>query len=162
MMIHRWIIILQEFDLEFVSAKYKKYLVFVELISERPIESGSNFPEYSLINEDLFLIASYDPWYGDILMYLQNLKCPSSASHDEHRQICHQTQKYLIINDPLCHRGVDYILHHCLTHKEAYLVLNDCHTRPCGGHLSQLETTPKNSLCWILLSLINQRLYRIS
>jgi hypothetical protein len=88
--ISRWIVILQEFDLDFVSTKSKKSLVFVELISELSIESGNNFPEESLINEDLFLIASSDPWYGDILVYLQTLKCPSSASHDEHRWICHQ------------------------------------------------------------------------
>jgi hypothetical protein len=81
----RWIVILQEFDLDFVSEKSKKSLVFVELILELSVESGNNFPEESLINGDLFLIASSDPWYGDILVYLQTLKCPSSTSHDERR-----------------------------------------------------------------------------
>jgi hypothetical protein len=38
-------------------------------------------------------------------------------------------------------RGVDCILHRCLIHKEAKLILNDCHTGACGGHLSGLETT---------------------
>ena len=31
---NKWIVILQEFDLEFVSAKSKKSLIFVELISD--------------------------------------------------------------------------------------------------------------------------------
>jgi hypothetical protein len=83
--ISRWIVILQEFDLDFVSAKYEKSLVFAELISELPVESGDIIPEESPINEDVFLIASSDPWYGDILIYLQTLKCPSSDSHDECR-----------------------------------------------------------------------------
>jgi hypothetical protein len=56
--------------LDFVLEKYKKYLVFVELIAELPVESGDIFPEDSPINEDIFLIASPDPWYGDILVYL--------------------------------------------------------------------------------------------
>jgi len=56
--------------LDFVSEKYKKSLVFVELISELPVESGDNSPEESLIKEDIFLIAYLDPWYGDILVYL--------------------------------------------------------------------------------------------
>jgi hypothetical protein len=60
--------------LEFVSKKSKKYLVLAELISELPDESGNDFPEESLINEDFFLISSSEPWYGDILVYLQNLK----------------------------------------------------------------------------------------
>jgi hypothetical protein len=85
--ISRWIVILQEFDLDFVSAKSKKSLVFAELISELLVESGDISPEESPINEDIFLIASSDPWYGDILVYLQTLKCPASASRDEHRRI---------------------------------------------------------------------------
>jgi hypothetical protein len=88
--ISRWIVILQEFDLDFVSVKSKKSLVFAELILELPVESGDIIPEESPINEDIFLIASLDPWYGDILVYLQTLKCPASASHDEHRRIRHQ------------------------------------------------------------------------
>jgi hypothetical protein len=36
--ISRWIVILQEFDLDFVLAKSKKSLVFAELISELPVE----------------------------------------------------------------------------------------------------------------------------
>jgi hypothetical protein len=52
-------------------------------------------------------------------------------------------ENYLIIDDTLYRRGVDCILHRCLTHEEAELVLNDCHTGACGGHLSGLETTQK-------------------
>jgi hypothetical protein len=139
--ISRWIAILQEFDLDFVSTKSKKSLVFAELISELPIESGDVTPEESPIKGDLFLISSSDPWYGDILVYLQNLKCPTSASHDEHRRIRHQEKNYLILEDTLYRRGVDCILRRCLTHEEVKLVLNDCHTRACGGHFSRLETT---------------------
>lgn len=54
---NRWIVILQEFDREFLSAKSKKSLVFVELISELPCEEAivyeENFPD-----EHLFLISS--------------------------------------------------------------------------------------------------------
>ena len=35
---NKWIVILQEFDLDFQSAKSKKSLVFAELIVEFPIE----------------------------------------------------------------------------------------------------------------------------
>jgi hypothetical protein len=49
------------------------------------VESGNNFPEDSLINGDIFLIASSDPWYGDILVYIQTVKLPSSSSHDDRR-----------------------------------------------------------------------------
>jgi hypothetical protein len=127
--------------LDLVLEKSIKSLVFAKLISELSVESGNNLPEESLINGDLFLIASSDPWYGDILVYIHTLKCPSSSSRDERRQIRHKVQNYLIIDDTLYHREVDCILHRCLTHKEAELVLNVCHIGACGGHLSGLETT---------------------
>jgi hypothetical protein len=117
--ISRWIIILQEFDLDFVSTKSKKSLVFAELISELPVESGDVTPEESPIKGDIFLISSSDPWYGDILVYLQTLKCPTSASRDERRRIRHQEKNYLILDDTLYRRGVDCILRRCITHEEA-------------------------------------------
>jgi hypothetical protein len=72
--ISRWIVILQKFDLDFISAKSKKSLVFVELISALLFELGDLVPEESPIRGDMFLITSLDPWYGDILIYLQTLK----------------------------------------------------------------------------------------
>jgi hypothetical protein len=40
----KWIVILQEIDLDFVSVKYKKLLVFYDLISDFP-----------LLDEDIFM-----------------------------------------------------------------------------------------------------------
>ena len=57
---NKWIVILQEFDLEFVSVKSKKSLTFVD--------------------EHIFLISTLDPWYGDIIVYLQTLKVPTHLS----------------------------------------------------------------------------------
>jgi hypothetical protein len=139
-----WMVILQEFDLDFISSKSKKSLVFTELISELLLESGDVVPEESPIWGDMLLIESSDPWYGDILIYLHNLKCPASAYRDEHRRIRHQDKNYLILNDTLYRRGVDCILRQCLTHEEAIIVLNNCHTGACGSHLSGLSTTQKN------------------
>ena len=50
------------------------------------------------------------------------------------------------MNNTLYHRGVDSILHRCLTHEEVELVLNDCHGGACGGHLSGLSTTTQKIL----------------
>jgi hypothetical protein len=56
-----WIVILQKFDLDFVSAKSKKLLVFVELILELLVESSDITLEESPIKGDFFLITSLDP-----------------------------------------------------------------------------------------------------
>ena len=53
------------------------------------------------------------------------------------------SKNYLIVDNTLYRRGVDSILHRCLNHEEAKLVLNDCHRGACGGHLSGLSTAQK-------------------
>eukprot|EP00253_Pinus_taeda_P015848 PITA_15848 len=133
----RWIVILQEFDLEFLSSKSKKSMVFTELISELPCGEDTVYEE-SFPDEHLFLISSLDPWYRDIIVYLQTSKFPSTFSKDERRKLRHLAKSYVIIGDTLYHRGVDSILRCCLTLEEAKSVLNDCHSGTCGGHLSGL------------------------
>jgi hypothetical protein len=120
--------------------KSKKSLVFTELFLKLPVESGDDTLEELPIKGDIFLIPSLDPWYGDILFYLQTLMCPSSVSHDERRKISHKARNYLILDDTLYHQGVDCALCQCLIHEEVELVLNDCHTGACGGHFSRFET----------------------
>ena len=66
----RWIVILQEFDLEFAKATSKKSLVFAELMCDLPCASMESEPRYSLIDEFLFVISTNDSWYGDFLIYL--------------------------------------------------------------------------------------------
>jgi hypothetical protein len=67
----KWIVILQEFDLEFTKLKDKKSFVFAELICDLPHIDDDIKPNESLPDESLFLISMSDPWYGYILLYLQ-------------------------------------------------------------------------------------------
>jgi hypothetical protein len=67
----KWIVILQEFDLEFDRAKSKKLLVFAEMICDFPHSATKNVAVDSLPDESLFLISTDDLWYGDIIIYLQ-------------------------------------------------------------------------------------------
>ena len=69
---NKWIVILQEFDLEFVSAKSKKSLIFAELISDFPKLEEEEVYEDSFVNEHIFLISTMDPWYRDIIMYCKH------------------------------------------------------------------------------------------
>ena len=140
---NKGIVILQEFHLEFVSVKLKKSLIFVELIYDFPSEEEEEVYEDTFVNENIFLISTLDPWYGDTIVYLQTLKVPSHLSWDERRRLRHVSKNYLIVDNTLYRRGIDSILHCCLTHEEAEVVLNDCHGGACGGHLSGLSTSQK-------------------
>ena len=77
----------------------------------------------------------------DFILYVQTQCFQSNVTRDDHRRIFHHTKYYLIINYTLYHRGVDVILCYFLTHKEAEIVLNDCHSRACGDHVFGMATT---------------------
>ena len=80
---NKWIFILQEFDLEFVSVKSKKLLIFAELIFDFPSLEEEDVYEDTFVDEHVFLISTLDPWYRDIIVYLKNMKVPTHLSWDE-------------------------------------------------------------------------------
>jgi hypothetical protein len=139
----KWIVILQEFDLEFTKSKAKKSLVFAELICALPRANEDIKPRDSLPYESLFLISTSNPWYGDILLYLQTQRFQPNISHEERRRIRHHSCHYLIVHDTLYRRGIETILRRCLIHEENKHVLNDFHLGACGDHLSGMAIAPK-------------------
>jgi hypothetical protein len=139
----KWIVILQEFDLEFTKAKAKKSLVFAKLICALPRADENIEHRDSLPDESLFLISTFDPWYGDILLYLQTQHFHPNISHEERRCIRHHSRRYIILGDTLYHHGIETILRRCLIHEEAEHILNDFHLGTCGSHLSGMATAQK-------------------
>eukprot|EP00253_Pinus_taeda_P023892 PITA_23892 len=89
-----------------------------------------------MVDEYLFMISSSDPWYGDIIIYLQTQTYRPNTSRSEQQCTRYQAKDYMIIGDTLYHRGIDTVLRRCLTHEEAEKFLNDFHSSTCGGHQS--------------------------
>ena len=67
----KWVVILSEFDFVFSNPKAKKSLVFVEIMVGLPQLSQTLQELESLPDDSLFLMDLSDPWYRDILVYLQ-------------------------------------------------------------------------------------------
>jgi hypothetical protein len=139
----QWIVILQEYDLEFSTPKIKKALVLAKLITAFPSDAKASPINEDLPNEHLFFISSDDPWYGDLLVYLHKQKFDSHLSRDDRRCIHQPDPRYLLIGDILYQREVDTILQRCLIIDEAERVLNNCHSSACNGHLSSISTSQK-------------------
>jgi hypothetical protein len=100
----KWIVILQEFDLEFEHAKSKKSLVFVELICDLPSTETLIVAMDSLPNGPLFMINYKEIWYGDIIIYLQTQTFWPDLSSTYHHRIRYQSHQYIIRGDTLyCH-----------------------------------------------------------
>ena len=65
----RWIVIPQDFELEFTKSTSKKSLIFAELICDLPHTTETIDPFDSFPDESLFLISTTD-LYGDNILYL--------------------------------------------------------------------------------------------
>ena len=104
-----WIVILQDFDLEFAKVTSKKSLVLAELMCDLPCVATESEPSDSFPDEFLFLISTTDPWYGNLLIYLQTQLFQLHLSHDDPLHIRHHAKYYLILNDTLYRRGIESI-----------------------------------------------------
>ena len=83
----QWIVILQDFDLEFSKATSKKSFVFVELMCDLPSALMDSDPSDSFSDEFLFLINMTNPWYGDLIIYLQTQIFHPNISCDDHLEV---------------------------------------------------------------------------
>ena len=83
----KWVVVLQEFDLEFVSPKSIKELVLAALMIDMPPLTVSSPPRDDLPDDFLFVISTEDPWHGDILLYLHTQKFAAHLNHEDRRCI---------------------------------------------------------------------------
>ena len=51
--------------------KIEEIVNFAEVISDFPSEAEELVCEDTFVNEHIFLISTSNPWYGDIIIYLQ-------------------------------------------------------------------------------------------
>jgi hypothetical protein len=75
-----------------------------------PSDTTSPPVNTNLPDEHIFFIPSDDPWYGYLLVYLRTKKFGNHLSRDDHRCICHQAPRYLLVRDILYRQGVENIL----------------------------------------------------
>jgi hypothetical protein len=85
----QWIVILQEYNLNFSTPKSKKALVLAELVTTLPSDTTSTPINTNFLDKHLFYITSDDPWYDDLLVYLQTQKFGNHLSWDDRRHIGH-------------------------------------------------------------------------
>ena len=141
----RWVLLLQEFDLEIKDKKgcdnvIADHLSRVERSTdeEEKLTLTENFPD-----EQLFKVSFQLPWYADIVNYLACGVVPSEFSYQQKRKL-RTDSRYYIWDDPLLfRRGADMIIRRCVAENEKGKIMNECHASPYGGHFSGERTAHK-------------------
>ena len=141
----RWVLLLQEFDLEIKDKKESDnviadHLSRVERNKAEEEKTGltENFPD-----EQLFQLSFQLPWYDNIVNYLACGVVPSEFSYQQKRKLG-TDNRYYIWDDPLLlKRGDDMIIIKCVPESEQCKIMNECHASPYGGHFSGERTAHK-------------------
>ena len=139
----RWVLLLQEFDLEIKDKKgcdnvIADHLSRVEkpTIQEEEKKIAEHFPD-----EQLFQLSLQSPWYADIVNFLAYGVMPPELSYQQRKKL-RTDSRFYIWDDPLLFkRGVDMIIRRCVPESEQGKILHECHASPYGGHFARQDLT---------------------
>lgn len=142
----RWVLLLQEFDLEIKDRKGTENQVADHL--SRLADPGKDSRDKTLINdsfpdEQLFGLQDEEPWFADIVNYLVSNIIPSEFSYAQRKKFLHDVKWYRWDDPFLFKLGADQIIRRCIPYSETEGILHDCHSTTYGGHYCGEKTAQK-------------------
>ncbi|KAJ9545595.1 hypothetical protein OSB04_025302 [Centaurea solstitialis] len=142
----RWILLLQEFNLEIRDKSGAENLVADHLsrlvLDEQPSPLTDEFPD-----EYLLSISGNTPWYADIENYLVSKTLLGTLSRNEKGKIKKEARFYIWDEPYLWKHCSDQVIRRCVPRWEFQSVLQFCHSEACGGHFGHKRTFRKVLEC---------------
>ncbi|RDX87278.1 Tf2-11, partial [Mucuna pruriens] len=138
----RWMLLLQEFDIEIrdnkgVENSVVDHLSRIEKESE-PMPIRDEFRDKQLLH-----IKTSTPWFADICNYVATSQFPPKASR-LYKEKLQSDAKYYIWDDPYLWRLYsDKVICRCILETEINPVLQFCHSTLGGDHYGSTRTTRK-------------------
>ncbi|KAM2630616.1 hypothetical protein TB1_029463 [Malus domestica] len=142
----RWILLLQEFDIEIRDKKGSENVVADHL--SRMVHNEESLPILETFpDEQLLSIKVSAPWYADIVNYLVSKRIPSEFTRHQRDKLRHDARFYVWDDPYLWKFCPDQIIRRCVHDSECYSILSFCHTYACGGHFGTQRTALKVLQC---------------
>src|SRR4051812_7908308 len=133
----RWVLLLQEFDLQIVDRKgadnpVANYLSRMEDISHDPIPVNDSFPDEQLA---VVKVQSHsDPWLADYANFIVAKFLPPGLTFQQRKKFFTDLRHYFWDDPHLYKEGADGIVRRCIREYEQKDILRQCHDSPNGGH----------------------------
>ncbi|CAN6542464.1 unnamed protein product [Malus baccata var. baccata] len=142
----RWILLLQEFDIEIRDKKGSENVVADHL--SRMVHNEESLPILETFpDEQLLSIKVSAPWYADIVNFLVSKRIPSEFTRHQRDKLRHDAQFYVWDDPYLWKFCPDQIIRRCVHDSECHSILSFCHTYACGGHFGTQRTALKVLQC---------------
>ena len=140
----RWVLLLQEFDVEIKDKKDTDNLVADHLSrlegARDDVPVNDEFPDEKLLAiEDKRAV----PWFADYVNYLVAKVVPPEFNYQQKKRIFAHLKHYYWEEPILYRHCADQVIRRCVPEDEMQSILNHCHTLPCGGHFGGQRTAAK-------------------
>ena len=140
----RWVLLLQEFDIEIKDKKGTENLVADHLSR---LEGASNDIQVNDDFSDERILAIEEkravPWFADYVNYLVDKVVPPEFNYQQKKRFFAHLKHYYWEEPILYRHCADQVIRRCVLEDEMTSILNHCHTLPCGGHFGGQRTAAK-------------------
>ncbi|KAM1569366.1 hypothetical protein ACFX10_034490 [Malus domestica] len=142
----RWMLLLQEFDIEIWDKKGSENVVADHLSrmvhEEDAVPIIETFPD-----EQLMSVKVSEPWYADLVNYLVSKHVPSELLKHQGDKLKKEARFYVWDDPYLWKYCPDQVIRRCVHDSEFNAILTFCHTYACGGHFGTQRTALKVLEC---------------
>ncbi|GJU19443.1 reverse transcriptase domain-containing protein [Tanacetum coccineum] len=145
----RWVLLLQEFDFKVIDTKGAENYAADHLSRlENPYENTFDPKEITetFPLETLSMLTSKDqstPWFADFANYHAGKFIKKGMSTQEKNKFFKDVKHYFWDDPFLFKTCADQIIRRCVDGKEAFEILEACHSGPTGGHYGANFTAKK-------------------
>ena len=141
----RWILLLQEFDVEIKDKRGIENTVADHLSRLTHDTESADLPLTDAFPDEHLLAVSQEPWYASICNFLAAGIVPNFWSKQDCRRFMHEV-KYFFYDDPYLYKYCqDQIVRRCVPDNEIQDIIHFCHEGACGGHFRETKLWPRSS-----------------
>ncbi|GJY55115.1 reverse transcriptase domain-containing protein [Tanacetum coccineum] len=142
----RWILLLQEFDIEIKDRKGTKNVAADHLSrlenneTSDDSEVDDNFPGETLME----INTKDEPWFADFANYLVGNIIPKGMTYQQKNKFFSDLKHYFWEEPYLFKVCSDGMIRRCISGPETQTILDKCHHGPTGGHYGPNITAKKS------------------
>jgi hypothetical protein len=138
----RWILLLEEFDVEIHDKKGVENVVADHLSRMNRVQDDKEPIEDKMRDDHLYRVLDKDTWMIDIIRAMRKMPL-DHLDKNAQRRIISESRKYFWDSPYLFKLGNDGVMRRCVPREERLEILRKCHLAEYSGHYSHFWTQAK-------------------